>query len=86
MEPKRQFDRTEYVFKIWFNRSEKSSIVDVRLGSKYASVNITLHLTFFRRTVYRKLMKYFKALPKEKILRVHVKDKSCNSTEGLQLY
>ena len=71
MEPKRQFDRTEYVFKIWFNRSQKSSIVDVRLGSKYASVNITLHLTFFKRTlknvyrnvyrknVYRKLMKFF---------------------------
>ena len=37
MEPKRQFDRTEYVFKVLFNQSEKSSIVDVRLGSKYAS-------------------------------------------------
>ena len=54
MEPKRQFDRIEYVFKIWFNRSEKSSIVDVRLGSKYASVNITLHLTFFKRTQFIK--------------------------------
>ena len=29
---------------------QKSSITDVWLGSKYASVNITLHLTFFRRT------------------------------------
>ena len=50
-----------YIFKIWFNRSEKSSIIDVRLGSKYASVNITLHLTFFKKkkTVYRKLMKFF---------------------------
>ena len=60
MEPKRQFDQIEYVFKIWFNQSEKSSIVDVRLGSKYASVNITLHLTFLKRTlVYRKLMNFF---------------------------
>ena len=46
----RQFDRTKYVFKVWFNRSEKSCIVDVQLGSKYASVKITLHLTFFKRT------------------------------------
>ena len=52
MEPKRQFDQIEYVFKIWFNQSEKSSIVDVRLGSKYASVNITLHLTFLKRTQF----------------------------------
>ena len=60
MEPKRQFDRIEYVFKIFFNQSEKSSIVDVRLGSKYASVNITLHLTFLKRTlVYRKLVNFF---------------------------
>ena len=50
MEPKRQFDQIEYIFKIWFNQSENSSIVDVRLGSKYASMNITLHLTFFKRT------------------------------------
>ena len=33
-------------------QSEKSSIVDVQLGSKYASVNITLHLTFFKRTFF----------------------------------
>ena len=52
MEPKRQFDRTESVFKIWFNQSERGSMVDVRLGSKYASVNITLHLTFFKRTQF----------------------------------
>ena len=32
-------------------------------------------------------MKFFKVLPKEnKTLKVHVKDKSCNSPEGLQLY
>ena len=39
-----------YVFRIWFNRSDKSSIADVQLGSRYASVNITLHLTFFKIT------------------------------------
>ena len=46
----RQFDRIKYVFEIWFYRSDKRPIVDLRLGSKYASVNITLHLTFFKRT------------------------------------
>ena len=34
--------------------------------SKYAAVNITLDLTFLKRTVYRKLMKLFKVLAKEK--------------------
>ena len=37
----RQFDQIKYVSKIWLSRSKKSSIVDVWLGSKYASVNIT---------------------------------------------
>ena len=32
------------------NARKKKPIADVRLGSKYAPVNITLHLTFFRRT------------------------------------
>ena len=37
--------------------------------------------------VYIKLISFFKDLPKQnKILNVHVKDKSCNSPEGLQLY
>ena len=36
-------------FKIWLNRSEKSFIADVQLGSKYASVSITLNLTFLKR-------------------------------------
>ena len=31
-------------------------------------------------------MKLFKVLAKEKILRVHVKGKSCNSPESLELY
>ena len=29
--------------------SQKSSIVDDRLGSKYASVKVTLHLTFLEK-------------------------------------
>ena len=43
-----------------------------RLGSKYASVNIILHLAFFRRTCLQKVdeiyefMKLMKVLPKEK--------------------
>ena len=65
MEPERQFDRIEYVFKIWFDWSEKSSIVDVQLGSKYASVSMTLHLAFLKRTVYSwKFLKFY--LAKEK--------------------
>ena len=36
----RQFHRIKYLK--WLNRSKKSSIVDIQLGSKYASVNITL--------------------------------------------
>ena len=35
----------------------------------------------------KKLMKIFKVSPKKKkILRVHIKNKSCTSPEGLQLY
>ena len=44
------FDQIKYVFKIWLNRSEKSCIVHVQLGSKYASVSMILHLTFLERT------------------------------------
>ena len=40
----------KYVFQVWFNENEKISITDVQLGSKYASVNITLCLAFFKRT------------------------------------
>ena len=58
---------------------KKGSMVDVRLGSKYASVNITLCLTFIFNTI-------FKVLPEKKTLSVCVKDKSCNSPEVLQLY
>ena len=61
-----RFDRIQYVFKIWFNGSQKSSIADVWLGSKYASVNMTLHLKFLKERIFRKLMKFFKVLPKEK--------------------
>ena len=42
----------------------KSSFVDIQLGAKYASVNITLTLTFSR-TVHRKLMNFFKVLTKD---------------------
>ena len=45
-----QFDWIKYAFKIWFNGSDQSSIADVWLGYKYASVNINLYLTFFKRT------------------------------------
>ena len=44
----KSIDWIKYIFKIWFNWSEKSSIVDVWLCSKYLFVNITCHLTFFR--------------------------------------
>ena len=43
-------DGIKDVLKIWLNPSEKRSIVDVRLGSKYETVSITLHLTFLKRT------------------------------------
>ena len=52
MEPKDYYIALIYVFEIWFNRSEISSIVDFGLGSKYAFVNITLQLTFFERTYF----------------------------------
>ena len=39
---------------------------------------------FYKNKVYRKLMNFY--LKKNKISSVHVKDKSCNSLEGQQLY
>ena len=50
MEPKSNSIQLSAFLKYGFNRNEKSSIVDFRLGSKYASVNIILHLTFFKIT------------------------------------
>ena len=44
----------------------KSYLVDVWLGSKYASVSITLPLEFLKRTVYKKLMNLFQVLAKKK--------------------
>ena len=44
----------------------KSYLVDVWLGSKYASVSITLLLEFLKRTVYKKLMNLFQVLAKKK--------------------
>ena len=65
----------------------KSSIVDVQLDSKYVSVKITLHLTFFRETKFMESWWFFlrSYLKKNKILSVSVKDKLYNSPEGLQL-
>ena len=67
---------------------KKSTIVDVQLGSKYASANVTLHLTFFRRTLFIETWWNFLRcyLKQNKILSMRLKDKSCNSPEGLQLY
>ena len=48
---------------------KKSSIIDVRICSKYPFVNITFHSTFledYRKFIIRKLMKFFKVLPEEK--------------------
>ena len=39
--------------------SEKISIADVWLGTKYASVNITLDLTIFKRTYFYKVNEIF---------------------------
>ena len=57
----------------------KSSIIDVQIGSKYAFVSITLHLTFLEEHCFGKLMKCLKVLPeikkkKKKILSTNVKD------------
>ena len=38
--------------KYGFTEVKKSSIVDVQLGSKYASVSMTFHLTFLKRTSF----------------------------------
>ena len=45
MEPKENLIELS-MFKKWFNRNEKSSVIDIELGSNYASVNIILHLTY----------------------------------------
>ena len=56
---------------------QKSFIVDVQLGSKYASVNI-------KKRKVGKLITFFKVLPTEKQnLKCEYKI-SCNSPEGLQ--
>ena len=61
MEPKGNLIELSTIFKTWLKRSEKSSIIDVRLGSKYASVSIPLHLTILKSTEFvRKLMNFLK--------------------------
>ena len=56
----------------------KSSIIDVQIGSKYASVSITLHLTFLEE-LFWKVDEMFKGFTwnkkkKKKILSTNVKD------------
>ena len=50
------------VFKIWHNWSEKNSIIDNRLGSKYVSEHKFALNISWKNIVYRKLMKFFKVL------------------------
>ena len=50
MEPKGNPIELSAFFKYGLTKVKKSFINDIQLGSKYASVNITLHLTFFKRT------------------------------------
>ena len=45
MEPKGNLIELSTFLKYGLTEVKKSFIVDVRLGSKYASVGITLHLT-----------------------------------------
>ena len=55
--------------------SYKSLIIDVRHGSKDASVSVTLHLIFFRTALHFSRF----SLNKNKISNVRVKGKTCNS-------
>ena len=50
MEPKDNSIKLSTFLKYELAEVEKNSIIDVRLGSKYAFVSITLHLTFLKRT------------------------------------
>ena len=70
MKPKRQFDWIKYVFKICLNQSEKSSIADIRLGSKYASASITLNLTIVirNRKTFRFLWLWFNISSNKNVL------------------
>ena len=60
MEPKDNLIELSTFLKYGLTKVKKSSIVGVRVGSKYASVNMALHLTFFKRTYF------VKVLPNEK--------------------
>ena len=50
MEPKGNLIELSAFFKYGLTKVKKSFVIDIQLGSKYASVNITLHLTFLKRT------------------------------------
>ena len=67
-----QFDRIKYIFKIWLNQSKK--IIDFEsIIDIWLGSKCEHNFTWFY-------------LKKNKILRLHVKDKSCNSPEDLRLY
>ena len=50
MEPKGNLIELSTFLKYSLTEMKKAPIVEVRLGSKYASVTITLHLTFLKST------------------------------------
>ena len=64
MEPKGNWIKLSTFLKYGLIEEKKSSIVDIQFSSKYASVSI-LYIKHFL-NVYRKLIKLFKVLAKEK--------------------
>ena len=51
MEPKGNSIKLSIFLKYGLTKVKKSSVKDVQLGSKYASVSTTLHLTFFKKNI-----------------------------------
>ena len=51
MEPKGNSIELSMFLKYGLTKVKKSSVKDVQLGSKYASVSITLHLTFLKKNI-----------------------------------
>ena len=86
MEPKSNSIKLSMFLKYGLT-DEKSSIADVWLGSKYASVNKTLCIAFFKRTYFIEswwnILRFY--LKKNEILRMHVKDMFCNSLQDFRL-
>ena len=81
MEPKSNSIKLSLFLKYGLT-DEKSSIVDVWLGSKYASVNKTFKRTYFIESWWNILRLYLK---KNEILRMHVKDRFCSSLQDFRL-